>query len=233
MARQSVSKHLAILEAANLVTSVRRGREKLHYLNAVPINEIAERWITRYDQPRVRALSDLKRALEETPMEQPQFVYTTYIKTTPERLWRALTDPAFTSRWWQITFDTDWNVGSRMVWDNDGVIIDDPEQVVLESDPYRRLVYRWHTYVPELQGRMGLDDDLFAALSREQRSRVAFEIEPVKDMVKLTVLHDDFASDSVAVTRVRNGWPIFLSSLKTLLESGEPLESLRPPRTMD
>jgi len=233
MARQSVSKHLAILEAANLVTSVRRGREKLHYLNAVPINEIAERWITRYDQPRVRALSDLKRALEETPMEQPQFVYTTYIKTTPERLWRALTDPAFTSRWWQITFDTDWNVGSRMAWDNDGVVIDDPQQIVLESDPYRRLAYRWHTYVPELQGRMGLDDHTFAALSREQRSRVAFEIEPVKDMVKLTVLHDDFAPDSVAVTRVRNGWPIFLSSLKTLLESGEPLESLRPPRTMD
>src|SRR6478672_5216509 len=80
MARQSVSKHLAILEAANLVSTVRRGREKLHYLNAAPINEIAERWITRYDQERVRALGDLKRALEEPPMEdRPTFVYTTYI----------------------------------------------------------------------------------------------------------------------------------------------------------
>src|ERR671938_1606108 len=71
MARQSVSKHLAILEAANLVTTVRRGREKLHYLNAAPINEIAERWITRYDRARVHALADLKRALEETGMDKP------------------------------------------------------------------------------------------------------------------------------------------------------------------
>ena len=80
MARQSVSKHLAVLEAANLVTTVRRGREKLHYLNAAPINEIAERWITRYDQDRVDALADLKRALEDTPMDKPSFVYTTYIQ---------------------------------------------------------------------------------------------------------------------------------------------------------
>src|SRR5204863_4100349 len=100
MARQSVSKHLALLEAANLVTSVRRGREKLHYLNAAPINEISERWITQYERDRVHALADLKRALEEDPVEKPSFVYTTYIRTTPERLWQALTDPAFTERYW-------------------------------------------------------------------------------------------------------------------------------------
>src|SRR6516164_9257675 len=87
MARQSVSKHLAVLEAANLVTSVRQGREKLHYLNAAPVNEIAERWIDRYDRDRVRALADLKRALED-PVDKPEFVYTTYIRTTPERLWQ-------------------------------------------------------------------------------------------------------------------------------------------------
>src|SRR5947209_16044581 len=99
MARQSVSKHLSVLEAANLITTVRRGREKLHYLNAAPINEIAERWITRYDEGRVRALADLKTALEATPMDKPSFVYTTFIKTTPERLWQGLTDPAFTTRY--------------------------------------------------------------------------------------------------------------------------------------
>ena len=99
MARQSVSKHLAVLEAANLVTTLRRGREKLHYLNAAPIHEIGQRWITQYDRGRVHALSDLKRALEETtPMDNPTFVYTTYISTTPERLWQALTDPVFTGR---------------------------------------------------------------------------------------------------------------------------------------
>src|SRR2546423_9212787 len=107
MARQSVSKHLALLEAASLVTTVRRGREKLHYLNAAPINEIAERWITRYEQHRVHALADLKRALEDTAVERPSFVYTTYIKTTPERLWQALTEPAFTDRYWNLSFDSD------------------------------------------------------------------------------------------------------------------------------
>src|SRR3954464_9762338 len=112
MARQSVSKHLAVLEAANLVTTVRRGREKLHYLNAAPIHEIAERWITRYEQARVEALADLKRALEDAPMDKPSFVYTTYIRTTPERLWKALTEPAFTERYWGLTFETDWQEGS-------------------------------------------------------------------------------------------------------------------------
>ena len=127
MARQSVSKHLAILEAANLVTTVRRGREKLHYLNAAPINEIGERWITHYEQSRVEALADLKRALEEdTAMEKPSFVYTTYIRSTPERVWQALTDPAFTKRYWGATFQSDWNEGSEMTWDLFRVTIADP-----------------------------------------------------------------------------------------------------------
>src|SRR6476646_3964350 len=125
MARQSVSKHLAVLEAANLVTTVRRGREKLHYLNAAPINEIAERWITRYERDRVHALADLKRALEDTPMDRPSFVYVNYIKTTPERLWQALTEPAFTERYWSTSFDTDWEPGSPMTWHNRGVTITD------------------------------------------------------------------------------------------------------------
>src|ERR1700744_6337304 len=126
MARQSVSKHLAVLEAANLVTTVRRGREKLHYLNAAPINEIAERWITRYEQDRVHALADLKRALEDTPMDKPSFVYATYIRTTPERLWQALTDPAFTERYWETTFDSDWQTGSPITWHTRGLAIADP-----------------------------------------------------------------------------------------------------------
>ena len=223
MTRQSVSKHLAILEEANLITTLRHGREKLHYLNAVPINEIAERWITRYDQRRVDALFDLKRALEETHMDSPEFVYTTYIKTTPERLWRALTEPEFTWRWWKTSFDTDWAVGSPMVWDNNGITISDVEQVVLESHPYRRLAYTWHTFTPELNDRLKFDDELYARLSSEQRSRVAFELEEVGEMVKLTVIHGGFGPDSVAATMVRNGWTALLSSLKTLLETGEPL----------
>src|SRR3954454_231436 len=139
IARQSVSKHLAGLEAANLVTTVRRGREKHHYLNAAPINEIAERWITRYEQARVNALADLKRALEDAPMDKPSFVYATYIRTTPERLWQALTDPAFTERYWGMVFESDWKPGSRYTLHQFGLSIADDEQVVLEADPYGRL----------------------------------------------------------------------------------------------
>ena len=101
MARQSVSKHLAVLEEAGLVTTVRQGREKLHYLNAAPVHEIAHRWINQFDRARVQALADLKLALEDTAMdtatEAPTFVYTTYIRTTPKKLWQALTEPAFTA----------------------------------------------------------------------------------------------------------------------------------------
>src|SRR5947207_13073604 len=118
MTRPAVSKHLAILEKANLVVVVRRGREKLHYLNPVPINEIAERWIHRYDRQRVRALAELKQALEDQHMGQTEFVYVTYIHTTPEQLWRALTDPSFTLRYWGMGMDSDWKVGSpiRLQW---------------------------------------------------------------------------------------------------------------------
>jgi uncharacterized protein YndB with AHSA1/START domain/DNA-binding transcriptional ArsR family regulator len=223
MARQSVSKHLAVLEAAGLVTTVRRGREKLHYLNAAPISDIAERWINRYDQARVNALADLKRALEDSPMDKPEFVYTTYIRTTPERLWQALTDPAFTRRYWETTFTTDWAPGSAMTWDNHGVEITDPGQVVLESDPYRRLSYTWHAFTPELAARFGWDDEFRTRLAGESRSKVTFDIEPADQGVKLTVIHDGFEPGSTVADMVKDGWPQIISSLKTLLETGAPL----------
>jgi DNA-binding transcriptional ArsR family regulator/uncharacterized protein YndB with AHSA1/START domain len=223
MARQSVSKHLAILEDAGLVTTVWRGREKLHYLNAAPISDIAARWIDRYSQQRVRALSDLKRALEGTAMQQPGFVYVTYIKTTPERLWRALTEPAFTQRYWGVTFESDWTAGSTMTWMQDGVTMTDPAQVVLESDPFRRLSYTWHTFTPEWAGAHGFTDELRAQLAGERRSRVRFDIEDLGKMVKLTVVHDDFEPVSRVAEMVSEGWPQVLSGLKTLVEMGEAL----------
>jgi len=223
MARQSVSKHLAVLEAAGLVTTVRRGREKLHYLNAAPISDIAERWISRYDQPRVEALADLKKALEETEVEAPSFVYTTYIRTTPERLWQGLTDPAFTQRYWQTELHTDWAKGSPVTWNNHGVLISDPESVVLESDPYRRLSYTWHTMTPELAEKFGWDQEFAAKLAGEPRSKVTFDIEPATQGVKLTVIHDGFEPGSTIVQMISVGWPDVISSLKTLLETGEPL----------
>lgn len=223
MTRQSVSKHLAVLEAANLVTTVWRGREKLHYLNAEPINAIAERWINQYHRDRVHALADLKTALEQEPMANTEFVYTTYISTTPQRLWQALTDPAFTRRYWGVTFAADWTAGSPMTWTEKGVTIADPEQVVLESDPYRRLSYAWHTFTPEWADAQGIDDETLSKLAREPRSTVTFDIESLGPVVKLTVVHDGFEPGSTARELFSGGWPHLLASLKTLLETGEAL----------
>lgn len=220
MARQSVSKHLAALEAANLITTTWRGREKLHYLNAEPINAIAQRWIRRYDRERAQALADLKTALEQETMSGNEFAYTTYIKTTPERLWQALTDPAFTSRYWGVTFETDWKAGSPMIWTYKGVKMADPEQVVLEADPPRRLAYTWHSFTPEFAKLVGLAGEQLDTLLSERRSRVSFDLEPLGDMVKLTVIH---GGDASLIDMVGDGWPHLLSSLKTLLETGEAL----------
>ena len=227
MARQSVSKHLAVLEAANLVTTVRRGREKLHYLNAAPINEIAERWITQYDQRRVSALADLKTALEATPMDKPTFVYTTFIKTTPERLWQGLIDPAFTMRYWNIAFETDWNAGSVMSWKERDVVIADDGQRVLEADPYSRLSYTWHAFPPEWAQVVGVDEERRALLAAERRSKVTFEIEPLDgEQVKLTVIHDDLEAKGLLVGMISSGWPRVIANLKTLLETGDPLPDI-------
>jgi uncharacterized protein YndB with AHSA1/START domain/DNA-binding transcriptional ArsR family regulator len=220
IARQSVSKHLAVLEAAGLVVTVRRGREKLHYLNAAPINDIADRWINRYHRERVGALADLKRALEDTAMEQPSFVYTTYIRSTPERVWQALTEPAFTRRYWGVEFDSDWRVGSPLTFTEKNVTVADPAQVILESEPYRRLSYTWHTFTPEWAAAHGIDDELLARLASERRSKVTFAIEEVDDSVRLTVVHDDFDPGSIVAEMVSGGWPRVVSELKTLLETG-------------
>jgi DNA-binding transcriptional ArsR family regulator len=233
MARQSVSKHLAVLEAAGLVSTVRRGREKFHYLNPAPIAELSERWINQYDRARVRALSDLKRALEDHPMDKPSFVYTTYIHTTPERLWRALTEPAFTERYWGVAFESDWKAGSPMTLRQWGLTIADPDQVVLESDPYRRLSYTWHTFTPEwresARERIGFTEEFLDRIATERRSRATFEIEDLGDLVKLTVIHDDFDAGSEVLPTISQGWPHVLSNLKTLLETGGTLPDRRAP----
>jgi DNA-binding transcriptional ArsR family regulator/uncharacterized protein YndB with AHSA1/START domain len=234
MTRQSVTKHLAVLEAAELVTTLRRGREKLHFLNAAPINDIADRWIHHYDRARAQALSDLKTALEATPMDETTFVYTTYIHATPEKVWQGLTDPAFTTRYWRhpkaggVAMSTDWAKGSTydVAYDEAGLVIEHPEQVVLESDPYRRLSYTWHTFSPEWAAIHGFDEKTAAAWRAEPRSKVAFDLEEAgPGVVKLTVVHDGFVPGSEVLQGVSQGWPAVLGSLKTLLETGDPLPS--------
>ena len=221
MARQSVSKHLAVLEAANLVTTVWRGREKLHYLNAAPIAEISDRWINRYHRRRVSALAGLKRSLEDPWMAKPEFVYVTYVRTTPERLWEALTDPAFTRRYWGCSFETDWQEGSSYALEQKGVRISDAEQLVLIADPPRRLSYTWHTFTPELAAAFGWSDEFLAKVAAEGRSTVTFDIEPDGEMVRLSVVHEGFEEGSVVLESVSGGWPRVLANLKTFLETGD------------
>jgi DNA-binding transcriptional ArsR family regulator/uncharacterized protein YndB with AHSA1/START domain len=244
MTRQSVSKHLAVLEEAEVVTTLRRGREKLHYLNAAPINDIADRWIHHYDRTRAEALSDLKTALEATAMSTTDtnttapdqrdttFVYTTYIHATPEKVWQGLTDPTFTKQYWRhptaggVEMRTDWKKGSTydVTYEKTGLVVSHPDQVILESDPYRRLAYTWHTFTPEWAVAHGIDDALRAQWAAEQRSKVSFDLEDAGDgVVKLTCVHDGFAPGSEVLQAVSGGWPAVLSALKTLLETGSTL----------
>jgi DNA-binding transcriptional ArsR family regulator/uncharacterized protein YndB with AHSA1/START domain len=230
MARQSVSKHLAVLEAAGLVTTVRRGREKLHHLDAAPINAIADRWINRYTRERVQALADLTTALEDPDaMTATEFAYTTYIQSTPQRVWQALTDPAFTRRYWGVALESDWKAGSPVAWVvHDKVRLEHPEQVVLEADPPRRLSYTFHTFTPEFAEEVGLDQETLETIGRERRSRVTWQIEEDGPRVKLTLVHDDFDPGSRVLELVSGGWTPLLASLKTLLETGEPLPEPAP-----
>jgi len=227
MARQSVSKHLAVLESANLVTTVWRGREKLHYLNAEPINAIADRWINQYDRRRVQLFADLKTVLEAENMSDNDFVYTTYIKTTPERLWQALTDPKFTEQYWGERFETDWKVGSEMIWHHGDVAMAGPGQVVLEHDPYRRLAFAWHHITPEFAKAVGMDDELTEKTSREPLSKVRFELEPAGEQVKLTVVHSGFEPGSAIREMVSEGWVPLISDLKSFVESTPELAAAK------
>lgn len=221
MARQSVSKHLAVLEAANLVTTIRQGREKLHFINAEPINAVADRWIDRYDATRVQTLANLKTVLENPGMVG-EFVYTTYIHTTPERLWQAITNPTYSGSYLDHAIESDWQKGSGYTWVEGGLRIDDPEQVIVESDPYQRLAFAFHAFPPELlQNAPDLSEETIAAAAAERRSRVSFDIEPIEDQVKLTVTHDGFDPGSVVRELIAQSWPVKLSSLKSGLEQAD------------
>jgi len=205
MTRFGVMKHLRVLEQAGLVVTRKRGREKLHFLNPVPIRLVHDRWVSKYAEPWVATLSELKDRLEET-MEK---VFEIYIKTTPERLWEAITDGEMRAKYnFGVGVNSDWTPGSRY----EGVHPMAPAALLegenLEIDPPRRLV----------QSFTALWSD---EVKREGTSRVTWEIEPVGDSCRLTVTHDQLRED--ANSELYGGWPMILSGLKTLLETGETL----------
>jgi len=147
-------------------------------------------------------------------MNDERFVYVTYIRTTPERLWEALTTPEFNRKYWHGTWqDCEWKVGSSWkLMFTDGRVADAGE--VVEVDPPRRLVLKWRNeFRPELH--------------EEGFSRATFVLEPAPGAVKLTVTHEIDRPHSKFIEAVSNGWPAVLSSLKSLLETGEPLEPAR------
>jgi len=211
MSRQAVTKHLAILESANLVATEKRGREKLHYLNAVPIQEIADRWIGKYERGRLAALADLKHRLEgATPMAS-RFLYVTFIRAPAERIWAALTDPEQNKLFWGgYHQQSGWKVGDDYkIAGPDGKIWD--EGKVLACDPPRRLKVSW----------LHLAD---AAMKAEGESVATFELEETPGGVtKLTVTHESEAPNSKLIEAVSGGWPMILASLKSLMETGKAL----------
>jgi uncharacterized protein YndB with AHSA1/START domain/DNA-binding transcriptional ArsR family regulator len=204
MTRFGVMKHLRVLEEAHLVVTRRHGREKLHFLNAVPIRLIHDRWVSKYAAPWAAALSDLKHRLEDRTMVK---VFEIYIKTTPERLWQALTDTEMRRKYtFGAMVTSDWTPGSRYQGVGHGTPIFEGEN--LEVDPPRRLVQSFRALWGE-------------DVKSEGTSRVTLEIEPVGDSCRLTVTHDQLRED--ANNQLYGGWPMVLSGLKTLLETGEML----------
>jgi uncharacterized protein YndB with AHSA1/START domain len=204
MTRFGVMKHLRILEKAGLIVTKRRGREKLHFLNPVPIRLVHDRWVSKYAEPWAAALSALKHTLEDKTMVK---VFEIYIKTTPERLWKALTDTEMRRKYtFGAVVTSDWTPGSRYEGVGMGTPILEGEN--LEVEPPRRLVQSF---------RALWDEDV----KSEGTSRVTYEIEPIGDSCRLIVTHDQLREG--ANNQLFGGWPMVLSGLKTLLETGEML----------
>jgi DNA-binding transcriptional ArsR family regulator len=205
MTRFGVMKHLKQLEDAGLVVTRRRGREKLHFLNPVPIRLVHDRWVSKYAEPWAAALSDLKTELESS-MEK---IFEIYIRTTPERLWEAITDGDIRSKYqFGARIASDWTAGSRYEMGNPKADELLGEGVNLEVDPPRRLV----------QSMVALWSD---DVKREGTSRITWEIEPVGDSCRLVVTHDQLREG--ANDELYGGWPMILSGLKTWLETGQLL----------
>jgi uncharacterized protein YndB with AHSA1/START domain/DNA-binding transcriptional ArsR family regulator len=210
MTRFGVMKHLRLLEEAGLVVTRRRGREKLHFLNPVPIRLIHDRWIDKYSEPWAAMLSDMKHDLEEGEMEK---VFEIYIKTTPERLWQAIVDPELRAKYsFGVGTFSDWTPGAAYRSHATGMTIAPDliiaEGEILEIDPPRRLVQTMRCLWSE-------------DVKREGTSRITWEIEQIRDSCRLTVTHDQLREG--ANSQLYGGWPMVLSGLKTLLETGEML----------
>ena len=215
MTRFGVMKHLRVLEEAGLITTRKVGRERLHYLNPVPIQLISDRWINKYSAVRASALADLKTALEGgtgiASDSKPKLVYQIIIKAPQEGVWEAITTPEFTSRYYySSTLKTDLTVGSPFTYhmpDSSPIV----EGEVMASEPPNRLVHTYHS--------------LWPPMNEDAPTKVTWELESMpRSVTKVTVVHEDFQGKTATYTGLQGGgWTWILSNLKTLLETGEPM----------
>jgi len=204
MTRFGVMKHLKVLEGAHLVVTRRRGREKLHFLNVVPIRLVHDRWVSKYAEPWAAHLSELKQGLEKKTMEK---IYEIYIKTTPQALWKAIIDTEMRRKWnFGAIVTSDFTPGSRFEGRGGGQLILEGENI--EVDPPRRLVQNFRALWSE-------------EAKAEGTSRVTYEIEQIRDSCLLKITHNQLREGANA--QLYGGWPMALSGLKTLLETGEML----------
>lgn len=220
--RFAVMKHLRILEEVGLVVPRREGKTKRLYLNAVPIQTIYDRWISKYSALWATRLTSLKYSLEEERTAMPtetqvQHVHVVYIRTTPEKLWEALTRPELTRQYYYNTeIRSTFVPGADLEYlrqEKDGTVRTVVAGKVLEVEPNRRLV---HTFV-------------FPQVSDEP-TRVTYELEPVGEAVRLTMVHEGFDGETETYRMVRSGWAPIFDGLKTLLETGVPLHVPMPTR---
>lgn len=213
MSRFGTMKHIKLLEEAGLITTQKVGREKYHYLNPVPIQLVYDRWVSKYARPVTQSLSELKFTLEERMQETPPaHVYAIIIRTSPERLWQAITDPDFTRQYYHGSrVQSDWKSGSPYQYldPTDAALI---QGEVLESDPPTHLKM---TFQP-----MFIPGDT-------PPSVVTYRIEPQGELCTLTLTHEGLDVSNPAVQGITSGWTLILSGLKTLLETGEPLSTTR------
>jgi uncharacterized protein YndB with AHSA1/START domain/DNA-binding transcriptional ArsR family regulator len=215
MTRFGVMKHLRVLQEAGLIATRKVGRERLHYLNPVPIQLISDRWINKYSAARASVLADLKTALEGgnvmTTDSKPRLVYQIIIKAPQERVWDAITTSEFTSRYYYgSTLKTDLTVGSPFTYHmpNGSPIV---EGEVVASEPPNRLVHTYHS--------------LWPPMNEDAPTRVTWELESMPGGVtKVTVVHEDFQGQTATYKGLQGGgWAWILSNMKTLLETGEPM----------
>ncbi len=210
MSRFGVMKHLKILEESALIVHRKIGRSKFHYLNPIPIQQVYDRWVSKYAKPFASGLTSIKRRLEKIIMNKHKHVYEILIETSPEKLWQALTDPQMTKQYFYGTeVVSDWNVGGEIRY----VGHDGNEMLyceILEIDEPRRLVV---TFKPLWEG----------ATTATQPSRVTYEIEQLGKVCRLILTHDELDKDHPLNPDVRTGWAEILSGMKTLLETGNPM----------